>query len=88
MYLLFSAFQCFFVLFCKKVKKVIPFTFFLAFATVQKSTSLFQSKFVQKAQKSSKKFKKSSKFGDVSWENSKKALKSTEKVIKSKGDVL
>jgi hypothetical protein len=44
-YLLFSAFQCFFVLFCKKVKKVIkkniPFTFFLAFATVQKSSLLF-----------------------------------------------
>jgi hypothetical protein len=46
------------VLFCKKVKKSkkkdIPFTFFLAFANVQKSNSLFQSKFGQKAQKSTK----------------------------------
>ena len=47
-------------------EKDIPLTFFLAFATIQKSTSLFQSKFGQKAQKSTKKYKKSTKFWDVS----------------------
>jgi hypothetical protein len=42
LYLLFSAFLCFFVKKVLKVlKKDIPFTFFLAFATVQKSSLLF-----------------------------------------------